>query len=258
MSFSHYYCQPLDWHCSFNKNYGTRGAWSFLGPSLITDFLLWVHSPFGLFKCPPKIMSSLFVGGSTCAEHIQHLQCGDGFWLLLLWTWQKAQVECSLSVCGVLQCFSLTFPSGLFGAWCLNTCLVPFFLQCLRSSHLETPVPSIGSHYFGSSRTRKAQCLQQGVYPKRCSYPMSCGQMWACCACLQLPKLCVEPKQKPHIHRSHCVELELISWVSWQDVVDQAYCCANCAYTASSLELAHLQLAWMVAKKARLCLQCAM
>lgn len=75
---------------------------------------------------------------------------------------------------------------------------------------------------------------------------------------LQLPTFCVEPKQKPHIHGVHCVGLKLISSVSWQDVLDQAYCCANCAYTASSLELAHLQLAWMVAKKARLCLQYAM
>lgn len=164
--------------------------------------------------------------------------------------------------CSTLLCLSLTplaflVPGAETPAW---------YLFSYSASEVCTPFTSIcwgpaglQSEHFGSLCGGKEQCLQQRAFPKRrCTYTMSPGQIWAWCACLQLPTFCVEPKQKPHIHRSHCVELELISSVSWQDVLDQAYCCANCAYTASSLELAHLQLAWMVAKKARLCLQYAM
>lgn len=61
---------------------------------------------------------------------------------------QKWSALCQfVESCRALLCLSLTFPFGLFGAWCLNTCLVTFFFYCLRSSHLENPVPSICSQH---------------------------------------------------------------------------------------------------------------
>lgn len=155
-----------------------------------------------------------------------------------------------------------------------HSCMMLFFSCCLWHSHLEIPTSSICFQPLQASETfillvciqsilsfvegnkQTLQCRGACEESMYLHHVLSADVSLVCSSSDGHTLYGVKPEA--HVHRQHCVEPELISSVSWQDVLDQAYCCANCAYTASSLELAHLQLAWMVAKEARLCLQYAM
>lgn len=111
-----------------------------MGPSLITDFLLSLSS-FGLFKCPPKIVNSLLVGAPVQIPlNIYSMVIVFGHYCSGPDRIQKCSALYQfVESCSALLCLSLTFPFGLFGAWCLNTCLVAFSSEVLTWRSLFPP-----------------------------------------------------------------------------------------------------------------------
>lgn len=122
-------------------------------------------------QSPFNIYSMLMVFSHYCSGHYRSQK----------WS---ALYQCVES-CSALLCLCLTFPFGLFGAWCLNNCLVPFFLYCLQKFSPWRPLVPPSAHstqsVLGVDAEGKDSPFSRGYAPREDVLTLSCGQIGAWC-----------------------------------------------------------------------------